>query len=282
MTPTIAVTPTITGIWGAPGTIKSTLAATWPMGLSWHEFDIGGFERGSQYLNEEQRAGIILHQYPAPLRLTLDKDGHMLEGWLELFKSFLDNVNEDCKNTAIQTIVVDTGTMCWTATHRAFLQDLQKRNNKRESLTQIEYGDVNPWFYQVVQYPKLRGKNLVMTFHDQPYYVDDGKGGTKEHPKGYVRHAGWAHFPNNADLMLHMTVRDKKPIAAIESHYHLERDDVKTGIAPLALARMQIVDPTYDKVMHLVECAKAIAAAGLPMPSEYDQVVNTGEALLHS
>ncbi len=276
--------PSITGIWGAPGTIKSTLAASWPMGISWHEFDIGGFERGSAYLNEEQKAGIIFHQYPAPLRLLLEKDGHLLAGWFELYQGLLANLEKDCANPAIQTVVIDTGTLCWQACHRAYLQMLQKKNSTRESLQQMEYGDVNPWMYNTVQYPKLKGKHLVLTFHDEPIYVPNpnstGKfDATMEHPKGYRKHRGWTHFPSNADLLLHTVIKKRIPYAIFEDHGDLSKEDVKTGIAPLELTRMEVANPTFEKIVQLVEGAKTIKARNLPMPETPESIIEQGQAL---
>ncbi len=271
--------PSITGIWGAPGTIKSTLAASWPMGISWHEFDIGGFERGSAYLNEEQKAGVILHQYQPPIRLSMEKDGHLLEGYVELWQSFLNNIKTDLANPNIHTLVYDPGSICWQCCHRAYLQMLQKRTPTREQLLQIEYGDVNPWQLAVIQAPRAKDKNLVVTFHTSPYYVDDGKGGTKEDPSGAVHPDGWSHFSKSADLILHTTVLDKVPYVIFEDHNNPKIKDVKTGMAPLELVRMRLENPSYEKIAQLVDGAKTIKARNLPMPETPESIIEQGQAL---
>ncbi len=275
--------PSIIGIWGAPGTIKSTLAATWPMGIGWHEFDIGGFERGSAYLNEEQKAGITLHQYHIPIRLTMEKEmGHALEGWMEMWAMFLKNIQADLRDPNIHTLVYDTGTLCWQACHRAYLQMLQKTKPNRENLMKEEYGDVNPWMYAVLQKPKAEGKHLVVTFHDAPYYVDvvrNGRDESIEDPSGAAHHAGFSHFTKITDLMLHTFVEDKIPYAAIEDHTNKKIRDVKTGIAPLELVHMKVADPSFDKVDQFITCAKAIKARNLPMPETPESIIEQGQAL---
>ncbi len=267
--------PSIIGIWGAPGTIKSTLAASWPMGIGWHEFDLGDFDRGSAYLDEEQRKGVTLHQYPTPVRLSMEKDGHLLEGWMELWQSFLNNLKADLVNPAIQTIVYGTGH--WQPCHRAYLQLIQKKNPNRESLLQIEYGEVNPWMSGVMQAPRAANKHLVVIMHDQPYYMDDGKGGSKEDPNAGSHPMEWSHFPKRADLMLHTTVKDIVPYAIIEDHSNPKISDVKTGMAPLELVRMKIPNPTYQSIDQLLTCAKAIKAAGAAVPDSVENIIAQGE-----
>lgn len=268
-------TPTITGIWGAPGTIKSTLAATWPMGIGWHEFDLGDFERGSAFLDAEQAKGVTLHQYPTPVRLSMEKDGHLLEGWIELWQDFLANLKADLAKPNIETVVYGTGH--WQPCHRAYLQLLQRKSPNRESLIQIEYGDVNPWMSAAMQAPRAAGKNLVVIMHDTPYYIDDGKGGTKEDPNGSSHPAEWSHFSKRADLMLHTTVKDKVPHIVFEDHNNPRIKDVKTGMAPLELTRMELANPTYDSIMGIINAAKALQRNGDEIPTDADMIVATAK-----
>lgn len=267
--------PSLTGIWGPPGTIKSTLALTWPAGITYFEFDPGGFERGAAYLGPEERAAVKLYTYMPPIRLSTEAEGHKLEGWFENWERFLSDIMTSLADPEIQTLIYDTGTLCWQCCHRAYLQQIQKKNPSRESLVQIEYGDVNPWMYSVLNAPKTKGKHLVVVFHQDDIREDrlNKKTGIVENVvTGYHRHAGFGHFTKIADLMLHTVVEDKKPFAVIEDHTD-PKESVKTGSLPLGLARFRIPGPSYDKVSTLHKVSQALEREGVQMPSDWAELM---------
>lgn len=267
--------PSLTGIWGPPGTIKSTLALTWPKGIAYFEFDPGGYARGKSYLSGEDQQKIKLYTYMPPIRLSTEAEGHKLEGWFENWERFLADIMTSLKDPAIETLVYDTGTLCWQCCHRAYLQQIQKKNPSRESLVQIEYGDVNPWMYSVLNAPKALGKHLVVVFHEDDIREDrlNKKTGIVENvTTGYHKHAGFGHFTKIADLMLHTVVGDKRPFAVIEDHTD-PRESVKTGMLPLGLAGFKIPNPTYGKVDTLVEVSQALEREGIPQPADWDDLM---------
>lgn len=264
------------GLWGGIATLKSSCARTFPGKIAWHSFDIGGFQRA----RGGEADKFIVHEYPAPRRLSMDKKRHQLEGWAELWSTFLDNLSTDLKNPAVSTIVYDTMTRQWLACHRAYLQLAQDRNPNKEGLIQIEYGEINPWMFEVIDSPKDYGKNLVMTAHDEEQREDvvvvDDKGKASkesvvmmEKGKPIMKVQGFRHAWKNADFVLRMEAEKGVATGTV----------TKAGIGSIMLDGMSIPFPTYQKIEAIVEACELIEGKGLTVPGDFDLLMATAEAM---
>lgn len=264
----MSIPPSVVGLWGGVASAKSSIAATFPGPIAWHSFDVGGLQRAR--VPEGQQ--VTLYEYPAPIKLDMLRKRANLEGWTELWASFLSNLvanlNSDC-----QTIVIDTGTRCWLACHRAYLQMKQEAAeaaNKPipEGLLQIEYGEVNPWMFQVLDAPKQRGKFLVLTAHDEEERQDQiVKGELKEgvvvlgpDGKPVMKPQGFRHLPKNADLMIRMVAEAGVPWGVI----------TKSGLVTLKLEGARIKNPTFGKLEEVLEKAGQLEQLGLEVPRVWE------------
>lgn len=256
--------PSIIGLWGGIATAKSSVAASFPGPIEWFSFDVGGFSRA----RVAPEAQIAVHEYPAPIKFELEKKRVGLEGWTELWGQFLKDYMAALKGPC-KTIVIDTATRCWVACHRAYLQMLQEQNptKPREGLQQIEYGEVNPWMFSVLDAPKQVGKFLVLTSHDEEERQDQMvKGELKEgvvvmkDGKPVMKPQGFRHLPKNADLMLQMVVDNGSPWGVV----------TKSGLVTLALDGARIKNPTFQKLEEVLEGAASLEAAGLEVTKVWE------------
>lgn len=250
--------------WGAPGSIKSSMAATFPGPIEWFGFDIGGFKRARVPEGQE----ITVYEYPAPIKLEMEKKRVDLEGWSELWAEFLKDYTKALKGPA-QTLVIDTGTRCWIACHRAYLQ--MKQENARaqgkhpaESLLQIEYGEVNPWMFSVLDSPDQQGKNLVVTAHDEEERIDQIVKGEKEsvivtdsYGKPVMKPQGFRHITKNAAIAIQMYIEDGVGWGEV----------TKSGLVTSSLTGAKIRLPTYQKLVEVLEGAEDLEKIGLPVPA---------------
>jgi hypothetical protein len=265
--------PITVGLWGGVATLKSSCARTFPGKIAWHSFDIGGFERA--------RGGdadkFILYEYPAPVRLSMGKKRHQLDGWVTLWTSFLENLSNDLKNPDVHTVVYDTMTRMWLACHRAYLEDAQSRNPNKEGLVQIEYGEINPWMFEAIDAVKTYKKNLVMTAHDEEQREDvvivDDKGRTTKESvvimdkgKPVMKMQGFRHAWKNADLVLQM-VADDSPVGIV----------TKAGIGSESIKNMKIPYPTYQKIEAMVAACEVVEAKGMIIPGEFGDLIALAE-----
>ena len=253
--------PSVVLAWGPVASYKSTFAASYPK-IAWHSFDVGGFERARLPAG----VSIIPYVYPAPVKLSMERKRHELEGWVELWSLFLKNLSADLKNPEVETIVIDTMTRCWLACHRAYLQDAQSRNPSKEGLLQIEYGEVNPWMYAIMDAPKQAKKHLVLTAHDEEERQDVVAKGEKEsiivmdHGKPVMKPQGFRHAIKNADLVLHMVPdEDGTPIAVVD----------KAGLGSGKLRGARIKNPSYAKLEEVITKAEELDLAGWDIPKEW-------------
>lgn len=273
--------PVFIVLWGGPGTIKSTVARSMALHgkVGWHSFDVGGFDRARKLAGEQE---IKVTQYPAPLKLSMSKKRQNLEGWKELWEKHLDALTTDLDDPEMVGVVYDTNTRQWVACHRAYLQLKQETAaaaNKSipDGLIQIEYGEVNPWMYEVLDAPKNTGKHLIVTMWEEEERHDELVKGelqsvvTKDRNGNPVmKPQGFRHIGKNADLMLHMVLGpDNKPQGII----------TKAGMGDTQLTGMVVPEPTFDKLLELVDYASRLVDAGKPLPKEYGELVAAGMML---
>ena len=268
--------PVFIVLWGGPGSIKSTIAASMAVHgkLGWHSFDVGGDSRARWPKSAVEPHVTTL---PAPNRLKLAKKRVNLEGWKELWETHLNALSDDLEDPDIFGIVFDTGTRQWVACHRAYLQLKQETavaagKSAPDGLIQIEYGEVNPWMFEVLDAPKNAGKHLIVTMHDEEDRHEELVKGQLESVVIKARDGsvvmkpqGFRHIAKNADLMIHMVLNPmtNKPEGII----------TKAGMGDTQLTGMVVPEPTFDKLLALCEAAGKLAEAGKPIPGEYGKLM---------
>ena len=172
----------IIAIKGENFTGKSGFGFGCPPGISWHETDIGGYERSIpkfELLNPNIRGDIEYNAYPTPQQFQLRDLGldtsPRLYGIKELWYEFVRNFITAIDNSYVNTIVVDTFSQLYPICCDAYLQEKQEAQEVngvlprdkfyREQLIQIEYRTVNQRMHAIFDVVATTKKVLIITHH---------------------------------------------------------------------------------------------------------------------
>lgn len=247
--------PSITTITGEPGTIKSSLAITWPGPIAFYDLEGGGrracmeIEDGTlkSYTNLVTDGSIIERTFPLPTK-SITERWAPLTGYSEVWKSIIRQLEKDFAE--FPTIVLDTGTIMWALDRDAYLQELQVNNSGRKQLLQIEYGEPNRRISGIYNLARGFQKNLVVVHHETDEYMQVmdpmGKpvmndGTPMSVTTGKKVPDGFKHTINLSDWVLHTELRDNTPWMTVE----------KSGYG-LQMRGKEIEWPTFDKLDALV------------------------------
>jgi hypothetical protein len=173
--------PAVSAIFGAPGTIKTSIILTMTDTLDLkgklhlYDFDLG-FDRAWQS-ELKVASGEIIHEPMFLPTRNLSRKETKLEGFLELWQEFVNNFRQDCDSREVSAIAWDTATAVWALCRDAYLQELQRTNVNRKQLLQIEYGEPNQRMNQLFALAKATKTHLLLAHHETDEYVTVTMGG---------------------------------------------------------------------------------------------------------
>lgn len=259
--------------YGDGGTGKTSFALSGLRPVDYYETDPGSFDRAKDGLSNID--GIRVKKYYAPLtnilgqgKINVSERGgmapstvHRLSGWKELFWKFVEDYLEDLNGDGYP--VFDTETRLWLIIRQGFLQEAQDAvGPDKDRLDQLQYTEANARHGQIVEAAQAKGKDLVMLAHEKELYK--GKEAT-----GQMVPDGYKEIPNMADCTLRFQLKNKKPVATI----------MKAGSGGLELLGMEIEEPTLPKMNALLDAASKIRRSSMNVPSSYEKLMETAEAL---
>jgi len=241
-------------IWGEEKTGKSTLALTFPTPIYHFDLDVGGFARAAwRFKNKDIRSKPYVAHDELEKLLKGDitvKAGRRVLGMKELWQEIIVDYAKVLQDTAIATVVMDSGTQLWSICHSAFLQEKQEAQGKvadgdlRERLQPMEYGAPNARMRSIIYAARSYKKNLVITHYPRDIYItqvnSDGK--VVDVKSGKIEPDGFKENRRLTDLEI-STFIDKSgaPRSII----------TRSGISMEAL-NIEL-EPTYDAIIPAIQ-----------------------------
>lgn len=207
------LTPGVVGLYGPPGTLKSTIAAGWIGPVDFKDLEYGSsriWKRGEMLGSGHLR----IEEMGFPTRSVTTRH-EQLEGYTAAWAEFMLKHRNACADRESRTVVEDTATRVWKLIQDGFLEEKQKEavaSNKpsRKSLLQIEFGEPNSRMDSVFNEPGQHHKWLIMVMHDTDEYAPVLVGGRpvmdpdtgrplsaptgKKIPDGYRHTRGLCHW----------------------------------------------------------------------------------------
>lgn len=159
--------PSITTIYGEPGSIKSSLAITWPPPIVFYNLE-GGGRRAWKYQEGIDSSLITERTFLLPHR-SMTNRYEKLTGYMEIWAALTGTMEYDLAN--FNTVIWDTGTVVWAIDRDAWLQDIQQQHPTRKQLQVIEYGEPNRRITELFNLARAFQTNLVITHHETDEYV---------------------------------------------------------------------------------------------------------------
>jgi hypothetical protein len=257
--------PRIIQVYGSAGTTKSSLAQSSSRACWYAELDPGSFERSKQ----SKLADLV--QFHEPLTALEDmgfldtsqqgKSGlgpaliaHKYTGWRETYWEFVQAYLGFLKDSEHDYGVIDTSTVLWNFAQNALRQRIQEEGGgavvQSDRLKRLEYNEPNDQLMSMIKGAKAK-KDLVLVAHRGEIWEGD-------RPTGRFKADGWSKASDNADISIMMDIRSRKPVAIFQ----------KAGGTPLDLIGMELEAPTLDFITEVVDAAKAIFRAEMPLPDE--------------
>jgi len=208
--------PSITTIYGEPGTIKSSLAITWPRPMAFYNLE-GGGGRAWNYKAGIDDGSIIERTFTLPHR-SMTERYEKLSGYVEAWKALTSMMEHDLAQC--NTIVWDTGTVVWALDRDAYLQQLQVDSPGRKQLLQIEFGEPNRRITELFNLARAFQTNLVVTHHETDEYTQlrdplgrpivDENNKPISVPTGKKIPEGFKHTVGLSDWVLRSSFKDEK------------------------------------------------------------------------
>jgi hypothetical protein len=173
------ITPGLFGFYGAPGTIKSTIAASFPKPMVYYDFERGLHRAWGVRLKVTDNGTAALYNgepdqisvyYPTVPAKSLTKRWEKLDGWTDAWQAFTTKFTEDFENPDIKTVVWDTATMEWALCCDAFLEEIQQKTPSRKQLQIMEYREPNARQTSLMGAALIYRKNLVLLHHEADEY----------------------------------------------------------------------------------------------------------------
>lgn len=261
----------IAAIWGTEGSGKTSMALTFPKPLKHYDLDVGGYDRAAWRIETE---GVTSTSYPIPLQTEKlmgarpEKSGSNVSvrfprrvvGYKELWQQIVTDYVEDCKNTALKTIVIDSATQLWTVCHTSLLQEKQEIQlaagiketdpKFREKLLPIEFP--NDRMRSLIYTARSYGKNLVLTHYPRNIYKQrfDSKGELVDYKSDELEPDGFKDTSKLVDLVV-WTYTDSKDGNIVGR----AKITVKCGVPGLGMTAvgLELPSPTYQGIVELRE-----------------------------
>jgi len=265
--------------YGESGKGKSTFATS-GNGLCWYaEFDAGSFERTGR---DEDDPKYEVHRYYSPLTSLLNegvlstemagREGkgavivkHHLEGWREVYWTFIKDYVEAVKRPDVSYIVLDTSTKLFTMAQNALRQRIQDEvasADQADRLKRLEYQEPQSQLGQMIEGAKIAGKDLVLVAHETAERWVENK------PVGH-KARGWDGAEEEADAVLRFTLLDNRPVAEI----------TKAGKGGLDLIGLNIKEPDIETVNDVLDAAAKLRKAGKAVPRDAMEIIVEGAKL---
>lgn len=159
--------PSVTTIYGEPGTIKSSLALDWPKPLVFYDLEHGG-HRAWRWIELIASGDVTVREFNIPHKSMIERYSK-LSGYIDTWGALAKTMEEDLANFA--TVVWDTGTVVWALDRDCVLEEVQKVTPARRQLLQIEYGEPNRRMTELLNLAKAFQTNLVITHHETDEYT---------------------------------------------------------------------------------------------------------------
>lgn len=242
--------PSITTIYGEPGSIKSSLATTWPGPIAFYNLE-GGAHRAWGYTEAVNSGHIMERTFNIPHR-SMTTRYERLSGYSEAWKLLTECVEIDLRDRA--TVVWDTGTVVWAIDRDAMLQEIQVEKPIRKQLQQIEYGEPNRRITELFNLARAFQTNLVITHHETDEYtqVHDPLGQIVMNEDGQPLSVttgkkvpeGFKHTIGLSDWVLRTKLNDGTPTVTIEkSGYGLHLRGTVIGWPTYAKLEAEVAKP---------------------------------------
>lgn len=177
------IPPGIFVYYGKPGTLKTSIALTFPKKLAIFDFDRGS-HRGmikddSKVTTTQQlidKGDVTVNHISIPNK-SLTTRYAKLEGYRDAWKEFLRLFLSYCDAKDVLTISFDTSTVLWRFDRDSYLEELQNTPGKdgkltlRKQLLQIEHGEPNARMNTLFDMARSSGTHLVLTHHEADEYI---------------------------------------------------------------------------------------------------------------
>lgn len=246
--------PSITTIYGEPGTIKSSLAITWPKPIAFYDLESGGHRAWG--FNDLVKAGDITVRTFAIPHHSMTSRYEKLSGYRDVWKALTTSMESDLQK--FETIVWDTGTVVWALDRDAFLEEIQQTAPARKQLQQIEYGEPNRRITELFNLARAFQTNLVITHHETDEYAQlmdplgrpilDENQRPLSAPTNKKIPEGFKHTVGLSDWVLRTSIAE---VQESGKTVPLPQATIQKSAYGLFLRR-QVVDwPTYDKLATL-------------------------------
>lgn len=228
MQPQGLIPPGLIGLYGPPGSTKSSIAASFPKPMTYYDFDRGLHrawgvkmqvtDQGTSVTYNGQ-PDLITVRYPQVPARSLTTRYVKLDGWRKAWSDFVKQFVEDCENKAIKTIVWDTATVEWSLCTDCYLEELQGTNSTRKQLQQIEYREPNSRQNSMLQAVQSYRKNLILVHHETDEYapvtmggrvVVDDDGNPKSAPTGRKVPDGFRYTVGKCDWVFYTKVETRE------------------------------------------------------------------------
>ena len=255
----------VLSIWGDNKTGKSTLALTAPKPMLHMDLDLGFQRAAPRFQAEIASEEITTKRYPVPLQTRPPR----IYGIKEVWQTFQADLLKALESKTIKTVVVDTHTQLWEICRLGFLQEKQENqfypdgnmkkievNGKyieqtlRERLLPIEYGEPNNRMRSIIYAARSMGKILVLTHYARDIYrqvMTADKGLVEQNlsaTTGEREADAWKYVEGLCDIMVKTSVSVAVPQAKV----------TLSGVG-LSLVGVELTEPTYDKLVKLVNFA---------------------------
>jgi len=159
----------VVSLYGPSGTLKSSIAITWPKKVKVYDFDLGA-HRAHKIDKAVEAGDVIVKRLAVPER-SISSRRWKIEGASELWAEFLQDYLDTLADNEFQTIVIDTNTINWKLIQDSYLQEIQVKNPSRTRLQQIEFGEPNARMNALFNTAKARQKHLIMVMHQTDEFV---------------------------------------------------------------------------------------------------------------
>ena len=254
----------IVALWGLEKSGKTTLALTFPKPILHLDLDVGGYNRAAWRMDTKDVSSI---SYPVPLQtdkmIGMIKDGVTLTvpkkivGVKELWQTVITAFVAGCQDEKVSTIIVDSATALWSICHRAYLQELQEKQQAqsvadkdlRERLQPIEYGEPNDRMKSVIFTARSFNKNLVLTHYPRAVYASKlTDKGVQEYDTGEKDIDGFKQTKALVDIAIKTELKGTTMSAVV----------TLSGLG-LGLVDMEFQGPTYQMLKSAIEMSRGQA-----------------------
>ena len=193
----------------------------------------------------------IILQYPSPLNLV-DKNVDIESVWKQFIKDYAVAI----RHKKVNTLSLETATRWWGSNHTTYLQQLQKNKPDRERLLPVEYGEPNNRMAAVINAARTMDKNLVLVHHLRHKHKDImTASGVQSIELETLEPDGFKYTGSLVELEIWMEQGMVQPEGDDDEALPVPGTIGTISLSGLALELkgMKIENPTYDKIVKLVE-----------------------------